>query len=221
MPPSKNWLGIAIVLLGMDLILFVALLSLLIMPSTPDFVNPMPSPFSPEPSPSTPPPVHSDSPTPLSSPPLPEPSPSPTPALATPTPQRERKWIEVYLSRQKLVAYEDGKPVFEALVSTGIARYPTVVGRFRIYLKLLYSDMAGPGYYLRDVPYVMYFYRGYALHGTYWHNNFGRPMSHGCVNLRVEDARWLFYWTEPALPVGAGFVYSSPDNPGTLVVISP
>ncbi len=225
MPPSKNWLGIAIVLLGMDLILLIALLSLLIMPSTPDFVNPMPSPSLPKPTQGipqpapSPPPPHLDPPTPSPSPSLPMPSPSPTLVPATPTPQRERKWIEVYLRQQKLVAYEDGKPVFEALVSTGTARYPTVTGRFRIYLKLLYSDMAGPGYYLRNVPYVMYFYRGYALHGTYWHNNFGRPMSHGCINLRVEDARWLFYWTEPALPQGASFVYSSPDNPGTLVVI--
>ena len=250
MPSSKNWLGIAIVLLGMDLILLIALLSLLIMPSTPDFVNPVPSPFLseppqraalPTPSPLPPnldPPTSSPSPSaadssqglplPVPSPslPLPEPSPSPVPLSTplsspspTPTPQKERKWIEVYLGQQRLVAYEDGKPVFEALVSTGTARYPTVTGRFRIYLKLLYSDMAGPGYYLRNVPYVMYFYRGYALHGTYWHNNFGRPMSHGCVNLRVEDARWLFYWTDPALPQGASFVYSSPDNPGTLVVI--
>ena len=57
-----------------------------------------------------------------------------------------------------------------------------------------FTDMAGPGYYLPDVPYTMYFYRGYGLHGTYWHNNFGTPMSHGCVNMRTPDARWLFYW---------------------------
>lgn len=61
--------------------------------------------------------------------------------------------------------------------------------------------MSGPGYYLPDVPYVMYFYRGYGLHGTYWHNNFGVPMSHGCVNLRTEDAAWLFDWASVGTPV--------------------
>jgi len=55
--------------------------------------------------------------------------------------------------------------------------------------------MAGPGYYLSDVPYIMYFYDGYGLHGTYWHSNFGTPMSHGCVNLRTEDAGWLYDFT--------------------------
>jgi lipoprotein-anchoring transpeptidase ErfK/SrfK len=56
------------------------------------------------------------------------------------------------------------------------------------------ADMWGPGYYLPAVPYVMYFYEDYGLHGTYWHNNFGTPMSHGCVNFRTEDAQWLFNW---------------------------
>jgi lipoprotein-anchoring transpeptidase ErfK/SrfK len=52
--------------------------------------------------------------------------------------------------------------------------------------------MAGPGYYLPNVPYVMYFFQGYGIHGTYWHNNFGTPMSHGCVNLTIEDSAWIF-----------------------------
>jgi len=170
------------------------------------------------------------SPTPTSLPsPPPPPSPTPVPSLdppASPAPRAtpeagEAKWVEVDLSEQRLVAYENGQPVFETLVSTGIARYPTVTGRYRIYLKLLYDNMSGPGYYLPNVPYVMYFYRGYALHGTYWHNNFGRPMSHGCVNLRTEDAKWLFQWTEPRLPPGARYVYAGRDNPGTLVIIHP
>jgi lipoprotein-anchoring transpeptidase ErfK/SrfK len=54
--------------------------------------------------------------------------------------------------------------------------------------------MSGPGYYLPNVPYVMYFYRGYGLHGTYWHHNIGTPMSHGCVNLPTAEAGWLFNW---------------------------
>ncbi len=224
MPSSRNWAGIVITLLGLDLILLLALLQLLIMPPAPRFVKytslSLTAPANSVDPTSTPFPISPPS----SSNPI-DPTPAPSPVHATPkpspTPQVDRKWIEVSIGHQKLVAYEDGKPVFEALVSTGVARYPTVTGRFRIYLKLLYTDMSGPGYYLRNVPYVMYFYRGYALHGTYWHNNFGRPMSHGCVNLRVEDARWLFYWTDPPVPPGVNAVYSSPENPGTLIIIYP
>ena len=75
--------------------------------------------------------------------------------------------------------------------------------------------MSGPGYYLTNVPYTMYFYRGYGLHGTYWHNNFGHPMSHGCVNLKTPDAKWLFDWTLPYVPAGS----NSASGTGTLVVI--
>jgi len=84
------------------------------------------------------------------------------------------------------------------VVSTGIPRYPTPRGRFRIYVKYRSVTMSGPGYHLRGVPHTMYYYRGYALHGTYWHSNFGRPMSHGCVNLTRPDASWLYWWA----PVG-------------------
>jgi lipoprotein-anchoring transpeptidase ErfK/SrfK len=129
------------------------------------------------------------------------------------------KWIDVNLSYQTLTAYQGNAPVFQTLVSTGLSGTPTVVGQFRIYWKLLASDMAGPGYYLPGVPYTMYFYRGYALHGTYWHNNFGHPMSHGCVNLRTADAQWLFNWSDPPLPAGASQVQSGNANTGTLVVV--
>jgi lipoprotein-anchoring transpeptidase ErfK/SrfK len=104
------------------------------------------------------------------------------------------RWIDVNLSAQTLTAYEGNRPVHRAVVSTGLPNTPTPVGQFRVWIKLRYDDMAGPGYYLRDVPYVMYFHRDYGLHGTYWHNNFGRPMSHGCVNLSNADAGWLFNW---------------------------
>ncbi len=104
------------------------------------------------------------------------------------------RWIDVDLSNQRLYAYQGNTLVASFIVSTGTARHPTVTGRYRIYLKLLYTDMAGPGYYLPDVPYTMYFYKGYAIHGTYWHNNFGVPMSHGCVNMRIDDAAWLYAW---------------------------
>ncbi|HWQ46275.1 MAG TPA: L,D-transpeptidase, partial [Longilinea sp.] len=105
-------------------------------------------------------------------------------------------WVDVDLSDQMVYAYEGMTLVNSFLVSTGTWAHPTVTGQFHIYVKYEYTLMQGPGYYLPDVPYTMYFYRGYGLHGTYWHSNFGTPMSHGCVNLRTEDAQWLYYWTD-------------------------
>ncbi|MCB0168270.1 MAG: L,D-transpeptidase family protein [Anaerolineae bacterium] len=108
------------------------------------------------------------------------------------------KWIDVNLATQQLIAYERQRPVFRSIVSTGTWQYPTVAGTFSIYVKYEQADMQGgygdDAYDLADVPYVMYFYEGYGLHGAYWHNNFGMPMSHGCVNLPVPAAEWLFNW---------------------------
>ncbi len=112
------------------------------------------------------------------------------------------RWIDVDLSRQRLTAYEGNTPVFTTLISGGLPRTPTVVGRFKIYAKYTKTRMTGPGYDLPNVPYTMYFYKGYAIHGTYWHNNFGRPMSHGCVNMRTSDAAWLYNWA----PIGTTVV---------------
>ena len=104
------------------------------------------------------------------------------------------RWIDVNLSEQRVSTYEGDTLVNSFLVSTGVAQTPTVTGEYKIYVKVRAQDMSGPGYYLRDVPYVMFFYEDYGLHGTYWHNNFGTPMSRGCVNLTVDDAAWLFNW---------------------------
>jgi LysM repeat protein len=104
------------------------------------------------------------------------------------------RWIDVNLSRQRLTAYQGNTAVFSTLISGGLPGTPTVVGRFRINTKLTSTRMRGPGYDLPNVPYTMYFYKGYAIHGTYWHHNFGHPMSHGCVNMRTSDAAWLFNW---------------------------
>lgn len=101
-------------------------------------------------------------------------------------------WIDVDLTNQRLYAYDGDQVISSFLVSTGTWLHPTVTGQYSIYIKLLYDDMAGPGYYLPDVPYTMYFYKGYAIHGTYWHNNFGVPMSHGCINLSIADAGWVY-----------------------------
>jgi hypothetical protein len=125
-------------------------------------------------------------------------APSPT-AVVSWTPRldpgelsNEGRWIDVDLGDQILTAYEGAEPVMRFLVSSGTASYPTVTGQFRIWVKLESTRMKGPGYDLKDVPYTMYFYEGYGLHGAYWHNNFGTPMSHGCVNLSPSDAAWLF-----------------------------
>ena len=108
------------------------------------------------------------------------------------------RWIDVDLSRQILVAYEGNDPIFDTYISSGTYDHPTVTGQFRIWIKYESQTMDGTrlgyDYYLENVPYVMYFFEDYALHGTYWHSNFGTPMSHGCVNMRTSDAQWIFSW---------------------------
>jgi lipoprotein-anchoring transpeptidase ErfK/SrfK len=107
---------------------------------------------------------------------------------------RNQRWIDIDISDQRLYAYKGQDLKKSFVISTGTWQYPTVVGKYYIYVKYEAANMSGPGYYLPAVPYTMYFYQGYGIHGTYWHNNFGTPMSHGCVNLRTEDAGWLFSW---------------------------
>lgn len=104
------------------------------------------------------------------------------------------RWIDVDLTNQMVYAYEGDVVVNAFVVSTGTWLTPTVTGQYKVYVKYRSASMSGPGYYLPDVPYIMYFYKSYGLHGTYWHNNFGTPMSHGCVNLRTDEAAWLFNW---------------------------
>lgn len=101
-------------------------------------------------------------------------------------------WFDVDLSDQRMYAYEGDTLVHTFIVSTGTWQTPTVTGKFKVWIKLRSAPMSGPGYYLPDVPYIMYFYKDYGIHGTYWHNNFGVPMSHGCVNLSVPDAEWAY-----------------------------
>jgi lipoprotein-anchoring transpeptidase ErfK/SrfK len=115
---------------------------------------------------------------------------------ATPEQIDEIRWIDVDLSEQTLRAYENGTIVQTYLVSTGLPATPTPTGQFRIWIKFRTDDMAGAGYYIEDVPWVMYFYQGYGLHGVTWHANFGHPMSHGCVNQPNDMAEWLFNFAE-------------------------
>lgn len=137
----------------------------------------------------------------------------------------ENKWVEIDLSQQKVRAWNGNHLDYEFLASTGKKQWGTETpnGSYRIWSKLKSTLMHGGSgstyYYLPNVPCTQYFYKGYGLHGTYWHNNFGHPMSHGCVNMRTEDACTLFYWTSP--PINDGQYSASPtaDYLGTKVVV--
>jgi LysM repeat protein len=107
-----------------------------------------------------------------------------------------QRLIEVNLTTQTLTAWEGDEAVLHTLISSGAASTPTVTGRYAIRKKLPSQTMEGPGYSLPNVPWVMYFYGAFALHGAYWHNNFGMPMSHGCVNLRNDEAHLLYNWAD-------------------------
>lgn len=123
------------------------------------------------------------------------------------------KRIEINLSNQTLLAIEGGQTIWTFPVSTGKwNRTPT--GQFRTWIKLRYTRMAGGSwaagtyYNLPNVPYTMYFYnedhpktQGYGIHGAYWHNNFGHPMSHGCINMKITDAGTLYGWAPLGVPI--------------------
>ncbi len=164
--------------------------------------TPTPTPtFTPSPTPTaTPTPTNTPLPTPTPQPPPPTPVPQPQVSLPSgygglpPGVGPNDKWIDVNLSQQRLYAYVGTQLIRSFVVSTGVAAHPTVTGTYRIYVKYTATLMTGPGYYLPNVPYTMYFYQGYGIHGTYWHNNFGVPMSHGCINMRTPEAGWLFNW---------------------------
>lgn len=121
------------------------------------------------------------------------------PAPAAPT--NVGRSIVVSTETQRIYAYENGQMVRSQIVSTGLPATPTVKGDFAVYVKYVADDMSGPDYFLPQVPYTMYFYQGYAIHGTYWHNAFGRPMSHGCVNLPTDEAQWFFNFASVGTPV--------------------
>jgi LysM repeat protein len=109
-------------------------------------------------------------------------------------PAHGRRWIEIDLSEQRLTAWQGDIAVLNTLVSTGKAETPTVTGSFAINTKLESQRMTGDDYDLPGVPWVMYFYQGYAIHGAYWHINFGVPVTHGCVNMRIDEAQSLYEW---------------------------
>lgn len=109
--------------------------------------------------------------------------------------------IEVNLTDQTLTAWQGDVMVMRTSISSGTSRTPTVTGTFQIGTKYKAQRMIGPGYDLPNVPWVMYFSGNYAIHGAYWHNNFGVPTSHGCVNMRVNESEMLYNWAAPGTEV--------------------
>lgn len=115
--------------------------------------------------------------------------------------QTERKWIQVDLSQQRLIAWQGNTAVYGFKVSTGKKKTPTLTGIFNIQTKHRQARMRGEGYNIPNVPYVMYYDGNYGIHGAFWHNNFGDRMSRGCVNLPPNHAKTLFNWAGVGTPV--------------------
>lgn len=147
-----------------------------------------------------------------------------TNVLGTTNAAGEEKWIDVSLSEQRLRAYEGNRIVMEFPISSGLW-YPTPKGEFTIWYKTRYQAMKGGSkelgtyYYLPNVPHNMFFNGGFAIHGAYWHNNFGHPMSHGCVNAPLDQVAQLFEWTGPVLAPNQNILRASAENQGTRVVV--
>ncbi|MBI2049491.1 L,D-transpeptidase [Candidatus Roizmanbacteria bacterium] len=139
------------------------------------------------------------------------------------------KRLEINLSNQRLYAYQGEIVIYEFPISSG-KWWETPTGTFNIWIKLRYTRMEGGNrslgtyYNLPNVPYTMYFYNkdisksmGYGVHGAYWHNNFGHPMSHGCVNMKPEDAEKIYSFVSPSSSNHTTF--ATAENPGTQIVI--
>lgn len=123
------------------------------------------------------------------------------------------KIIDIDLNKQMMYTFFKGLPADEFIVSTGRWQFPTPEGSFKIYAKVPSTTMTGyygpdhpENYNLPNVPHVMPFYKDYAIHGAYWHFNFGTRVSHGCVNLKLPDAEKLYNWADHGIPVN---IYSS------------
>ena len=141
------------------------------------------------------------------------------------------KWIDVNLKNETLVAFEGDKPVYATLLSSGKRDlehrekdHPSHNGTFRIREKHIAATMDadtatdGP-YSIEDVPWIQYFNGSIAIHGAFWHAEFGHTKSHGCLNLAPWDAKAIFGWTEPQLPPGWHGVAATADHPGTRVIV--
>ncbi len=143
------------------------------------------------------------------------------------------KWIEIDLSDLKLYAWEGNRKVYEFLVSTGRPGYKTPTGEFRVWRKVLSqtykggSKLRGDYYYLTNVPFSLFFggghvpnWKGYSIHGAYWHNDFGiKNRSSGCINVKSEEVGLLYNWAGPAMSGGVNALNATADNPGVRVII--
>lgn len=152
-----------------------------------------------------------------------------SPVLGESTASQKR--IEVDLTNQRLYAFEGSTKVFDFVISSGRTITPTPTGEFTAWIKLRYTRMKGGSkalgtyYDLPNVPFVMFFanaqvpgWKGYGIHGTYWHNDFGRPKSHGCINMKIPEAEQLYNWANPSLN-GKSVIKVTDTNPGTKVII--
>lgn len=144
----------------------------------------------------------------------------------------EERWIDIDISQQTLVFFEGDRPLYATILSSGressvkAKDHRSPRGMWRVREKHLVATMDGDGsaagdlpYSIEDVPYIMYYDRGYATHTAFWHQNFGYQMSHGCINLSPLDAKWIFFHAEPRLPDGLHGVWSSEQHPGTMIVV--
>ncbi len=139
------------------------------------------------------------------------------PVARTPEIDTDR-WVSIDLYEQVVIAYEGSTPVFASLVSSGLEDWPTNEGLFHVYLRNPRAPMSGanaqPDFYdLEEVPWTMYFDGDIALHGAYWHDGFGYRHSHGCVNMSIADAFWLYQWASPE------FDFEVPGDTGIAVLV--
>jgi len=144
------------------------------------------------------------------------------PSVPPPATLADERWIDVDLDRQILVAYEGTLPVYATLISSGTRKNPTETGIYRIWIKFAETDMNGrmgesDAYSVATVPWTQFYGNDLALHTSYWHDGFGRPRSHGCVNLSPRDARFLYFWSDPNLPHGWSMSNGNVDAPGSMV----
>ena len=148
-----------------------------------------------------------------------------TPTAPPPSLGKRERWIDIDLDAQILVAFEGDQAVYATMVSSGSKETPTETGVYRMWLKESEADMKGLNgedpYSVATVPWTQFFSpeKGLALHTAYWHDQFGRQRSHGCVNLAPRDARWLYYWSDPQLPPGWTMAAGVVEAPGSIVRI--
>lgn len=132
------------------------------------------------------------------------------------------RWIDVDLDGQTLVAYEGELPVYATLVSTGARKYPTETGVYRIWIKFAETEMSGQmgdeaPYSVATVPWTQFYSKDLALHTSYWHDGFATQRSHGCVNLSPLDSRFMYFWSDPQVPLGWSMAHGTQERPGSIV----